>query len=243
MVFHPFNYLNEQRMFNPISEKFDGYLLTIHDRETLGKGLKQKNKKFHHISFNPTVYNTPYKKLALKNLAVMIPVWGNRLKDPKFCNLYQLLNQSGFAKFYGPKSNSNIDPKNYMGAIPFDGTSVIDVLQQQGIVLVFHSDIHNQESIPSARIFEAAAASAVIISDENPFVKKHFGDAVFYIDTSQSAEGIFNQIERHMQTIAQDPGKALEKASKAHKIFSEKFTMEHQLLQLQAMHREVLKNK
>ena len=243
MVFHPFNYLNDKRMFNSISEKFDGYLLTIHDRETLRKGLKRKNKKFHHISFNPTVYNVPYKKLAAKDLVVMIPVWGNRLTDPKFCTLYQLLNKSGFAKFYGPKSNSNIDPQNYMGAIPFDGTSVIDVLQQHGVVLVFHSDIHNEESIPSARIFEAAASSTVIICDENPFVRKHFGDAVFYIDTTQSGKSIFNQIEKHMQTIAKDPEKALEMARKAHEIFSDKFTMEHQLLQLQEMHKEVLKDK
>lgn len=241
MVFHPFNYLDEKRRFKSFYEKYDGYLLTINDRKSLRNGLKKKHKKFHHISFNPTVYNVPYQKLALNDLVVMIPVWGTRRRDPKFGELYRLLSQSGFAKFYGVRLDSNIDPQNYRGAIPFDGQSVIDILQQHGIVLVFHSEIHNQESIPSGRIFEAAAASAVIISDENPFVKNHFGDTVFYIDTSQSGESIFNQIQNHMQTIFQDPERAFAMAENAHQIFVEKFTMEDQLLQLQAMHKQVCK--
>jgi len=240
MVFHPFYFLNEERRFKPFYEKYDGYLLTINDRETLREGLKLKNKEFHYVRFYPTVYDVPYKKLKLNNLVVMIPVWGNRISDPRFGTLYKLLSQSGFAKFYGLSPNENIDIKDYMGAIPFDGTSVIDILQQQGIVLVFHSDIHNIESIPSSRIFEAAAASTVIICDENPFVKKHFGDSVFYIDTSASGESIFNQIKKHLHTIFQNPNGALKMAKKAHEVFIKKFTMEKQLLHLQAMHEEVI---
>lgn len=244
MVFHPFFYLDSERKFNSHYLKYDGYLLTINDRKTLKAGLKKKNKDFHHVHFYPTIYSIPYKKLSLNNLVVMIPVWGNRLADPKFGELYQLLNQSGFAKFYGVNKNKNVDPQNYMGSIPFDGVSVIKTLQQHGIVLVFHSDIHNQESIPSARIFEAAAASTVIISDENPFVKKHFGDSVFYIDTTQSGENIFKQIQGHISTIFNDPKKALKMAKKAHEIFEKEFTMERQLLNLLDMHKKVpLKKK
>jgi len=243
MVFHPFKYLDSERKFNTRSSKYDGYLLTINDRETLKVGLQKKNKEFNHVRFYPTIYHIPYKKLPLNNLVVMIPVWGNRLTDPKFTNLYQLLNQSGFAKFYGVKKNKNVDPENYMGSIPFDGVSVITALQQHGIVLVFHSEIHNQESIPSARIFEAAAASAVIISDENPFVKKYFGDSVFYIDTTQSGENIFNQIKEHIATIFNDPERAMNKAKQAHEIFEKKFTMEKQLLNLLEMHKKVIKGK
>lgn len=243
MVFHPFNYLDSERKFNAHSSKYDGYLLTINDRKTLKAGLKEKNKEFHHVRFYPTIYSIPYKKLPLNNLVVMIPVWGNRLADPKFGELYQLLNQSGFAKFYGINKHKYVDPQNYMGSIPFDGVSVITALQQHGIVLVFHSDIHNQESIPSARIFEAAAASTVIISDENPFVKKHFGDSVFYIDTTQSGENIFKQIQGHISTITNNPKKALKMARKAHKIFEKEFTMEQQLLDLLDMHKEVVSKR
>lgn len=243
MVFHPFNYLNPQRKFTDHSSKYDGYLLTINDRKTLKTGLKEKNKEFHHVRFYPTIYSVPYKKLSLNNLVVMIPVWGNRLADPKFGALYQLLNKSGFAKFYGVSKHTSVDPQNYMGSIPFDGVSVIKALQKHGIVLVFHSNVHNQEAIPSARIFEAAASSTVIISDENPFVKKHFEDSVFYIDTTQSGENIFKQIQAHMTTIRNNPKKALKMAKKAHKIFEKNFTMEDQLLNLLDMHKRVISKK
>lgn len=243
MVFHPFSYLDEQRRFKPFYEKYDGYLLTINDRETLQSALELKNKEFHYIPFYPTVYSVPYQELTLNDLVIMIPVWSNRLTDPKFKTLYKLLSQAGFAKFYGVNPNKDIVPENYMGAIPFDGISVIHVLQQHGIVLVFHSDIHNEECIPSARIFEAAAASTVIISDENPFVKKHFGDSVFYIDTSMSTESIFSQVQKHLKTIWQDPKRAQEMAKKAHQIFIDNFTMENQLLQLEELHQKVMSKK
>ena len=243
MVFHPFTFLNEKRRFKSFFHKYDGYLLTINDRETLEKGLKKKNKKFHHISFYPTIYNISYKKLPLNDLVVMIAVWGNRLNDPRFGTLYQLLSQSGFAKFYGRASHPNVDPQKYMGSIPFDGTSVIDVLQKHGIVLVLHSEVHNREAIPSGRIFEAAAASTVIISDENPFVKKHFGDSVFYIDSSGSGESMFQQIQAHINTIFKNPEKAFEMAEKAHQIFVDNFTLERQLLNLKSMHKKVLEHR
>lgn len=243
MVFHPFNYLDEQRRFKPFYEKYDGYLLTINDRESLQNSLELKNKEFHHIPFYPTLYSIPFEELSYNNLMVMIPVWGNRLNDPKFKKLYKFLDDSGFAKFYGLLQNKDLVPQSYMGAIPFDGISVINILQQHGIVLVFHSEIHNAECIPSSRIFEAAAASTVIISDENPFVKKHFGDSVFYIDTSKSAKSIFYQIQKHMQTILEDPERAREMAKNAHQIFIDNFTMENQLLQLEELHQKVMSKR
>lgn len=239
MVFHPFNYLDKERKFKSFYEKYDGYLLTINDRESLENGLKKKNKEFNYIPFYPTVYEVPYQELNLNHLMVMIPVWGNRLTDPKFRTLHSLLSQTGFAKFYGVHPNEDIITDGYMGSIPFDGVSVIDILQQHGITLVMHSEIHNKECIPSSRIFEAAAASTVIISDENPFVKQHFGDSVFYIDTTLPAEDIADQIQLHMQTIFENPKNSLEMAQKAHQIFIEKFTMENQLLELEKLHQIV----
>jgi hypothetical protein len=240
VVFHPFNYLNDRREFNSECENYDGFLLTINDRESLKRGLNKIGKKFHNISFFPTVYSTPYKQLLLNNLVFSIPVWGNRSSNIKFKYLYELLGKSNFTKFYGIKPNRKIDLKNYIGSIPFDGSSVLNILQEHGIVFVFHSNIHNKECIPSGRIFEAAAASAVIISDQNAFVKKHFGDSVFYVDTDLSAKDIFNQIESHIDTVFQNPESALKMAKKAHEIFNEKFSMESQLIKLEKMHNNII---
>ncbi|MEI8365379.1 MAG: glycosyltransferase [Parachlamydiaceae bacterium] len=238
-IFHPFNYLEKNGNLIPYYEKYDGYLLTIEKPKNFDYFFKKSKKKLFSIRFYPTTYDVVYKKAVLNNLVTMIPVWSDRLTDNKYKNLYTLLSQSGFAKFYGIHENTDIIKDGFMGQIPFDGISVINILQQHGIVLIMHSAIHNQESIPSSRIFEAAAASCVIISDENPFVKKHFGDSVFYIDTSLSAEEIYAQISRYMDMIRSNPDRALEKAKQAHKIFIDNFLMADQLLRLETMHQQV----
>lgn len=188
------------------------------------------------MPFYPTIQKVEYKRLELNDLVTMTPIWGDRLKSGKYKTLYQLLSASERVKFYGLRRSTSIISEGYMGKLPFDGISVIEALQKHGIVLIIHSERHFQFGIPSSRIFEAAAASTVVICDENPFVKKHFGDSVYYIDTSKKGEEIYAQIMQHMDTIALHPEAALYKAKQAHQIFLDKFLMTEQLLQLEALH-------
>jgi hypothetical protein len=242
-LFHPFNYLNEQGKLDPFYERYDGYLLTIRSTESLKDLLSKKNRPFFSTPFYPTVHPVDYKLVVFNNLMTMIPVWGNRRTDDKFKQFYRMLSQGGFTQFYGVHENKDMIENGYMGSIPFDGTSVIETLQKHGIVLIFHSDIHNREAIPSSRIFEAAAASVAIISDTNEFVKNHFGDAVFYVDTSLSAEEIYQQVKRHVETIQQNPLMVLEMARKCHQIFNDRFLMTDQLMRIASMHNEVQKQR
>jgi len=238
-IFHPFNYLDEERIILPVYKKYDGYLLTIRDRCSILKSFRLKNKKFNFISFYPTVPKVSYQKNRLNSLVTMLPNWSNRLTDEKFKTIYTTLSTMERVNFYGSKSSSGIVQNGYLGTIPFDGISVINVLQKHGIALIFHSDIHNKEEIPTSRIFEAAAASAVIICDQNSFVKEQFGDSVFYIDTTLSAEEICLQIQNHLKTIWQDPERSLEMAKTAHQIFTDKFLMEDQLLHLEQLNKKI----
>ncbi len=231
-IFQAFPYFDDQKKLNPFYDKYDARLSTVDTKTSLSS-----------LHFLPLTHHVPFKKLQLKDMVVMIPVWGNRLEDPKFKTLFWLLNQSEKAKFYGVNRDEKTTPQNYMGPIPFDGNSVINVLQEHGIVLVLHSDMHNRDGIPSGRIFEAAASSAVIISDENPFVKKHFGDSVYYINTLLSSEEIFENIQEHLINIFLDQENALKKAEKAHQIFIENFTMEKQLLKLEKFHKKYMGQK
>lgn len=242
-IFHPFHYLSSKGKLKSFYEKYSGYLLTINPPKKFAHNFQAKNKPLFSSSFYPTLQDVEYKEVPLNDLMTMIPVWSNRLEDEKFKQVYKALSQSGFAKFYGIHANREIIETGYMGKIPFDGTSVIDILQKHGIVLIFHSDKHNQAQIPSSRIFEAAAASTVIISDENEFVKKHFGDAVFYVDTTLSAEELYKHIQTHMETIRQNPKAALAMAKKAHQIFVNHFLMSDQLLKIQTMNSEVKKQQ
>ena len=238
-VFHPFNYITDQGSLVSSYKRFNGFLLAIEPAEMFLNSLH----RLYWIPFYPTVDARPFDKLPLRNLATMLPVWGNRLTDPKFKNFYSILCAGAFTKFYGLTDGDGMVATHYMGPIPFDGESVLDVLQENGIVLILHSDIHNQNGIPTSRIFEAAAASAVIISDCNPFVQNNFGDSVYYIDTDLSAEEIYAQVENHMKSIWANPEQAWSRAEKAHQIFSDRFQMTDQLLKLEAMHKQLKINR
>lgn len=234
-IFHPFNYLDGLRRLLPIYRRYDGYLMTIDCNSV----CHPKTQSLNAISFYPSTFAVPYTKVELNNLVTMIPVWSERLHDARFRTLYNLLSNTGKAKFYGTCKNPDFIAQNFMGNIPFDGCSVINVIQNNGIVLVLHSNIHNIEEIPTGRIFEAAAASAVIISDQNEFVKTHFGDSVYYINTEGSGEEMYAQVMNHLNTIWSNPEAALEKAKKAHEIFMDNFEMSTQLLRLEQLHEQI----
>lgn len=237
-VFHPFGFLDEENKMLPIFESFDGYLLTIQPSFFEGT-FRSGTKQFFSIPFYPTTQPVPYKELSLNGLVTLFPVWGDRTTQEKYKTLYRMLSRSGLTKFYGSKDNEGIIQEGYMGTLPYDGISVINALQKHGITLIIHSSTHREEGLPSGRIFEAAAASTVIISDENPFVKRHFGNTVYYIDVTLPAEELFAQIVERMEEITRNPEIALAKAKEAHQIFTDHFQMTDQLLLIDAMHKKI----
>ncbi len=242
-VFHPFDLLDKKKKLKSYYESFDGYLLTIKP-EFLRTAFRSSSKEFFFIPFYPTIQPIPYERVPLNNLIFPYPAWGKRHNGDKYKALYRLLSESRFTRFYGPKDSEGIvRPGHHIGQIPFDGISVINTLQKYGITLILHSSQHRNKKLPSGRIFEAAAASTVIICDEHPFVRKHFGDSVYYIDITLPAEEIFNQIASHVHSIFRHPEAALAKAKEAHQIFTDRFQMTDQLLALLAMHNRILSTR
>ena len=116
-------------------------------------------------------------------------------------------------------------------------------MQYQTVVLplVLHSHEHIKGGVPTSRIFEAAAASAVIICDHHPFVEKEFGDAVLYIDPNQDPEAVFKQIDDHMKWVHANPDEAMALARRSHAIFMERFTLENELLKIGQMYEHMVK--
>lgn len=98
--------------------------------------------------------------------------------------------------------------------------------------LLLHSQQHLEGGAPTGRIFEAAAANTVIISDKHPFIMQQFGDNVLYIDMEQTGEEIFAEIDSHIQWVKDNPEKSKEMANNCHQILLEKFTLEAQLQKL-----------
>jgi len=128
--------------------------------------------------------------------------------------------------------------KAYLGKMEGFGNPLQNLqLQQQkyGIALIIHNQEHMLEGIPTSRIAEAVASGALVISDQNGFLKKFFGDSVLYYDAFASSEQIYDTIKSHIQWAKANPDKVHLKTKEAYQIFMDNFTIEKQLEKLFAL--------
>lgn len=238
-VFDPLNhFFDKQGLLSIQYRNFDGYLLSFtpekHDKKDfIGKG------KFPYMLWYPTVQKLEYRTVDPKCLFHICAHWGNRYKDKKFRQLLGLLDNQDYTRFYGARQFKLWFPKSYQGEIPYDCESIIDTIAKSGIVLVIHSSTHNKYGLPSGRIFEAAASSSVIITDQNPFVQEHFGNSVLYINTETDSMEIFNQIQSHVNWIKQNKAAALQLTKQSFDIYEQEFLLEDQLIRLGEFHDKI----
>lgn len=152
----------------------------------------------------------------------------------RYYKLLKFLDDNNLIDIYGPNSLWNTknlwgDFKNYRGEIPFDGRTIIERIHQSGIVLALNSPIHNYNGTVSNRIYEAAASGAIIISDDNKYVRRYFGDSVFYIDIQKNENEQIEDIKKILKCIKDDPDTALQMAQRAQKIFIERLSLDNQV--------------
>lgn len=131
--------------------------------------------------------------------------------------------------FYGDPAKWAHFGGSYKGVIPFDGVTIFDRINEAGIALCLHREEHLRHDVPSMRIFESAAAGAVIITENSTFAKRHFDDSVLYVDQNLNAPQKVMQIRAHYEWICSHPTEALELAVKSHAIFNSYFSLEHLL--------------
>lgn len=239
-IFHPkHHYFDDKGFLLKRYWLYNGYLLTYLPGTS---GIHEKNfkhkRKFPFMNWLPTVQKMEYKKVNPQFLFHTCCSWGNRFEEVRFKELLTLLNREPYTRFYGLTIFKKLYPESYQTFLPYEDGSLYRTLSDCGVCLVIHSAEHNEYGLPSGRIFEAAAASTVIICDENAFVKNHFGDSVFYINTSADAYRIFEQIQNLMKWIFENKELALEKAKRVHAICEEKFLLENQLLNLEKFYIE-----
>lgn len=147
--------------------------------------------------------------------------------------VYKFLDTTDYFDVYGSKhwKESGII-NSYRGFIPFGEDAVFNTMKKEGVSLVFHSEEHFKNNAPTSRIFEAAAASNVIITDRLPFIVENFGNSVLYIDRYASPEKLSKQIDDYMKWILSHPKEAVRLAQRSHEIFIEKFTLERMMKNL-----------
>lgn len=164
--------------------------------------------------------NSLYTKLALKKLAdeKMLVAYG-----PK--DSLSFLGDDAYKGNLESAANSN----GMNGDIP---EALVRIFKEHGISLAIHNLGHNVDMLPTSRLVESIAAGAIVISDQNGFAQKFFGDNVLYIDLIAKEEEIYSQIKRHVEWIRSHPEEAEAKAKAAYDIFVREFTLEDALKKL-----------
>jgi hypothetical protein len=219
--------------------QYDGFLITPKEIEIFKRAIEGIGKKFEGINAYPTAYIID-KKYEAPNKIFYSGFNSGRLRaSKKYKQVFNSLVDEGIISFYGPKTVWGNFGKNWNGMLPKD--QLLSSINSHGVALVFHSKKHIDSRIPSARVFEAASAKAVIICDKNKFVEDNFGDSVLYIDNTKSAEEMEQQISDHYKWILNNPKEAEKLAMKSHAIFVEKFALEKDLIRIAKMHEGVLK--
>lgn len=220
----------------PHMNKADG-LLTAFDNTNLLEQAYTQQGKYFIFRWHPTGYATDYTPAIPRKLFYSGGhLWDKTRASDKYLELFKQLDKTGYFVVCGVPKVWQHTPNSLMGQLPFDGKSVIENIHKAGVSLLLHTNEHIKGEAPTSRIFEAAGANAVIISDRHPFIEKYFGANVLYVDTNQNAKNLFQQIDAHMQWILNNPGKAQQLAQNCNNIFKEKFLLEDQLNNLFKFH-------
>ena len=132
-------------------------------------------------------------------------------------------------KLYGPPEVWGDRGASYIGALPFDGVSVIAAIRNAGIALCLHKAVQREANCPSMRLFEAAAAGALIITDDFEFPREWFRDSVLYIDDDLPPPMVLKQIVSHVEWADRNPEAANRLASRSNELFRQRLSLENML--------------
>jgi hypothetical protein len=194
------------------------------------------------ISWYPTleIMDDNSKPIYNKLFFSMGSLWDKRRESDKYFEFTNIIAHMGIADIYGKKlfgiNNINLADvlgDAYKGRIKGDNYKFLKVNKEYMGSLIHHSDLHLKSGIPSGKIFESTSIKRGVISDKHPWVMKHFGDTIFYVDmVNLSGEEIAQQIADYHAWMLAHPKEFQEMIEKAYKIYADKFSMDLQVEKL-----------
>ena len=150
-------------------------------------------------------------------------------KNGRSQGLLSKLQDAGIADFYGPTELDGVDTwagfTSYRGEIPFDGISMLEEMAEYSAILAVSSPAHLRSKTSSSRVFEGVSSGVPIISDNNPHVRKLFGDTVYYFDGDDD-ESRFASINEVLQEINNNPEEAFRKVNQAQQLIKNNYSFE-----------------
>ncbi|WP_029011943.1 glycosyltransferase [Niveispirillum irakense] len=140
--------------------------------------------------------------------------------------LLRRLAQAGALALHGTAERWSHLADAWRGPLPFDGISVIQAAHHWGMGLCLHLPQHRAEAVPNMRVFELAAAGAVIITDCHPFIEQWFGDSVLYVDTEGGEEAAAAAILDQFAWVHRHREQARAMALQAQALFNQHLCLE-----------------
>ena len=178
-------------------------------------------------------YNTCQRSDEAADLAGLIASRELRISyfgtnwDKRREKLINLLSRHEGVGIYGPKHSwPDVDAGSYGGVLPFDGNSVQTKYAENGIGLCLLADLHLKDDVISNRIFEIASVGAIAICPEMAWLRRYFGDSVYYVDQLLPHKYLVQQILQRRDEVYANPAAAIEKARRAREIFEKQFAAE-----------------
>lgn len=151
---------------------------------------------------------------------------GSNWDGRRYPTLLRRLSEAGVLALHGTAERWSHLAEAWQGPLPFDGRSVIDAAHHWGMGLCLHLPQHRAEGVPNMRVFELAAAGAVIIADRHPFITHWFGDSVLYVDVEGGEEETADRILNQVAWIRAHPAEARAMAADAQAIFNRALCLE-----------------
>jgi hypothetical protein len=235
-------FLTSREYFNNLLS-YDGYL-TISD--TLTRFLRNVLFNAGRDESVGFYYNTCQRQELTTDLAALIrdrkltvtyfgTNWDHRRSD-----FFRRFSEVDGVQICGPAHSwPHINRKAYGGAPAFDGNAVQMRYAANGIGLCLLSELHLRDDIVSNRLFEVTSVGAVAICCDTPWIRRHFGDSVYYIDQTLPDDALIEAITRRVDEIYADPADAVRRAREARRIFETTFTAEALLANAVAYHEQV----
>jgi hypothetical protein len=154
--------------------------------------------------------------------------------------IVRLLGRHDGVQVFGPEESwAGLEAKSYGGMIPFDGESAQRKYAGNGIALCLLTEDRRRDDVAGRRVFEAASVGAIAICADIPWLRRNFGDSLYYVDQSLPQPYLVRQILLRREEIYRDPGAAIEKARRAREIFERQFAAEVLLENAVAHHRRM----
>lgn len=228
------------KLLKSYDKTFDYLLVTSPDEIDIDCTGHAEFKRL--ISWYPTleIMKGDSKPVHNKLFFSMGSLWDARRESDKYFEFTNAIAHMGIADIYGKKlfGVTNIKLAEvlgdaYKGRIKGDNYEFLRVNKEYMGSLINHSDLHLKSGIPSGKIFESTSIKRAVISDKHPWIMKHFGDTIFYVDMVHlSGEEIAKKISDYHAWMLSHPKELEAMIEKAYKIYAEKFSMDLQVEKL-----------